>query len=43
MMIISIKRGTKDKIGMDGFWKHGVIFRLYHSNARFEVWRVLEF
>ena len=24
----------KDKIGMDGFWKHGVIFRLYHSSAR---------
>jgi CubicO group peptidase (beta-lactamase class C family) len=24
----------KDKIGMDGFWNNGVIFRIYHSNTR---------
>lgn len=24
----------KDKIGMDGFWDNGVIFKIYHSNTR---------
>lgn len=24
----------KDKIGMDGYWNNGVIFRIYHSNTR---------
>ncbi|MBN8651682.1 MAG: serine hydrolase [Cytophagales bacterium] len=24
----------KDKIGMDGFWNNGVIFKIYHSNTR---------
>ncbi|VXB96416.1 Serine hydrolase [Flavobacterium sp. 9AF] len=24
----------KNKIGMDGFWNNGVIFRIYHSNTR---------
>lgn len=24
----------KDKIGMDGFWNNGIIFKIYHSNTR---------
>jgi CubicO group peptidase (beta-lactamase class C family) len=24
----------KDKIGMDGFWNNGVIFKIFHSNTR---------
>lgn len=24
----------KDKIGMDGFWNNGLIFKIYHSNTR---------
>jgi CubicO group peptidase (beta-lactamase class C family) len=24
----------KDKIGMDGYWNNGVIFKVYHSNTR---------
>ncbi len=24
----------KNKIGMDGFWNNGIIFKLYHSNTR---------
>jgi CubicO group peptidase (beta-lactamase class C family) len=24
----------KDKIGMDGFWNNGAIFKIYHSNTR---------
>lgn len=24
----------KNKIGMDGYWKNGIIFRIYHSSAR---------
>jgi CubicO group peptidase (beta-lactamase class C family) len=24
----------KDKIGMDGYWNNGVIFKIYHSNTR---------
>jgi len=24
----------KNKIGMDGFWNHGIIFRIYHSTTR---------
>ncbi len=31
-----------DKIGMDGFWNNGIIYRIYHSNtrsmARFGLW-----
>ncbi len=25
---------VKNKIGMDGFWNNGIIFKLYHSNTR---------
>lgn len=28
------KANIGDKIGMKGFWKNGIIFRIYHSNAR---------
>jgi len=24
----------KDKIGMEGFWNYGLIFKIYHSNTR---------
>lgn len=24
----------KEKIGMDGFWNNGILFRIYHSNTR---------
>jgi len=24
----------KDKLGMDGYWKNGIIFKIYHSNTR---------
>lgn len=24
----------KDKIGMDGYWNNGIIFKIYHSNTR---------
>jgi CubicO group peptidase (beta-lactamase class C family) len=27
-------RGLKNKIGMDGFWNNGLIFKIYHSNTR---------
>ena len=26
--------GLKDKIGMDGYWNNGVIFKIYHSTTR---------
>jgi len=27
-------REVRDKLGMDGFWNNGLIYRIYHSNTR---------